>query len=349
MIAEDESWQALLAMDHQVGIELKMSRLLFPQDGSGPHIHGIKHVIEEVVPEDWRVMVGLPKLLGMTDEALEVWISVLQDYDLDLAVCHGGDTVGFDWMLDDPERRYTSPIDSTQYRQVMERAVAIGRQITDAGIPLGIENTAMTQFYQVKGKWLPITFCCPRIGMFPGDTNFFCQQTEAVPVIDTEHGSFDINWLLCLADYWTRGVWKSVATATNFFTDDDRFCLANFGFALHQGEVPFIDHSFFGMIDAGISESSTGLMQFLSKFENLGHFQLGSSPQEVTGGNITSHSLISEYDNRFRGIVRQVLKLEPKSLMVEAGLDPFGRFDPEILDVSIHAFGKILLEEIERP
>ncbi|MFH1598145.1 MAG: hypothetical protein ABIB97_03665 [Patescibacteria group bacterium] len=350
LLAEDPAWRELTSRpDIKFGIELKMNRLVFPPDGSGPHIFGVRHAVQELIPEDWKIMVGLPKLLGMTEEALDTWIRVLSDLDLELAVGHGGDTVGTDWQWDHPDQRYTSPIDSTQYLQAMDRVIEIGRRMTEAGIPLGFEITGLTQFYLIGGQWQPDTFCCPRIGMLPTDTNYLCQETGAVPVIDDEHGGFSINGIMGLENYVDERLWQRAFSARRV-TDDDRLCYERFGFFFRRGELPYLEPDRFGLDGELLGEgpNERWLPFFLERFENLGHFQLGSSVREVSGGNITSHALVSERDERFRRILRHVLSLQPESLMVEAGLDPFGRFSPEILDTSIRVFGRILLEELDR-
>lgn len=171
-------------------------------------------------------------------EYMEAAASLKPDY----LVVHG-----FEAMSDeiipfyDPVERYCSRISAEQYLSAVRYQVALLKEMVaimdrhDAGTVM-LENTSVTEFAWVNGKFALPTYTLPRVGNWWKDTAMVAARAGAMPLCDIGHMTYGRNFYSRLENY-------SHLPESPVFSPRDVYeaeLWESFGVGIRRGEFPCV-------------------------------------------------------------------------------------------------------------
>lgn len=205
-------------------------------------------------------------------------------------------------------------------------------ELKELGIPVAMENTALTNFCFQQGRWRPETYLDVRIGGFVSDLMEIAGRTSCQLVVDVEHLAFSLNLLNRQAEYQAlpkQSARNPLLGRVSFESGKPPSAVSRFDLWKTLDEIPAEVYHFAG--SPALSENRW---------------------QEICEGKISSHMPVSENDTAVRRFLDFINKKDKESLggisvvpevSHQYGEDYFGKRGPNSQQQSLEAVCKILL------
>jgi len=183
--------------------------------------------------------------------------------------------------------------------------IAMIRELKELGIPVALENVALTNFAFVSGVWKPETYLDLRVGSLAYDMLEVKRRTGCGLVVDLEHLSFSLNFILGTGNY--SGLCEHSSSPKRLSGSEKKLkeCC---GFFLRPGWMPAVFNQ-------------TDLFGELAKIGGTVYHIAGFSPefgtwQEIVSGKIASHASIRANDGALRKFLKMEMLINPELILV---------------------------------